>query len=93
MTLIGVAGILAYYARNSLNEILRILYTFSTLFVLFALVSVAASDAIALGVDASILTAFMWLVLVVIIFEFILDFIAVLKPALLMNVRSKLRVT
>lgn len=90
VTLIGVSAMFTFMAKQAMNEILRILYTFIALFSMIALVGTAAGMATAYGLPVQVLDAVFWGLFVVVIFEFVLDVIGLLKPALLAPLRARL---
>lgn len=88
--LIAVSAVFAYMSRSAINEIMRIIYTFGTLFSIVALIYVAIAAAYQYSLPTGVLAASVWIVLVAVIFEVLLTVIDVFMPALLLPVRNRL---
>ena len=89
--LIAITGIFAVMARQAMNEIMRMLFNYASLFSMLALVFISASVANMYNIPSAVLVAAALLVLVVVFISVLLDVINILKPALLEPLQSRLR--
>jgi hypothetical protein len=88
-SLIATAVVFAYMSRMAINEIMRMLFTYGSLFSMLAFVGMAIEATNALAIPNGVLIAVFILVVTVVIFEFCVDVIEVLAPQRLVPVRNK----